>query len=44
MCTPDFCHGNTVIDGTIHDIIVNSGVDETDLTYQAFMHYMEVSQ
>lgn len=26
----------------MHEIIVNSGTEESDLTYQAFMHYMEV--
>ena len=38
----DFCYDNTSPDGTMHDIIVNSGVTESDLTYKAFMHYMKV--
>jgi hypothetical protein len=42
ICDVDFCHDNTSVDGTMHDIVINSGVKETDLTYQAFVHYMEV--
>ncbi|CAB9498385.1 expressed unknown protein [Seminavis robusta] len=41
MFNADFCHGNTSVNGSMHEIIVESGVRESDLTNLAFRHYFE---
>jgi len=41
MLNADFCYGNRSATGTIAEILTERGTATTDISYQAFMHYME---
>ena len=43
VCKPsDFCYGNRSNTGTIAEVLSERGTATSDISYQAFVHYMEV--